>query len=225
MAHAHRTLLLSVVFFALAPACGGRFTGLGPAGDDGGTHDAAPGDAQGDVIVIGDDIDASPLPGPCPAAPPNEGDACSAAGQLDCEYGSSEFVGCDLVFSCNQGAWQKTNFSQCPPPGPNPASCPATQADVPLGQTCAPAGLECDYTFARCFCNDPFGPPPPDSGITPTWGCDDPGPGCPQPRPRLGSACTGQQTCNYETCSYGEVCMGGYWTGEAAGCGGAGGKQ
>jgi hypothetical protein len=227
MAHPRCTLLLSVVFASLAPACGGRYTSLGPGSDDGGTRsDASPADAAGDVIFPGDDEqDASPLPGPCPAAAPNEGAACSASGQLYCEYGSSEFIGCDLVMSCNQGAWQKTNFSECPPPGPNPAACPATLAAVPLGQTCTPAGLECDYMFARCFCNDPFGPPPPDSGIAPTWACDDPGPGCPQPRPRLGTACSGQQVCTYETCSYSEQCVNGYWSGEFAGCGGAGGGQ
>ncbi len=139
-------------------------------------------------------------------------------------------MACSKVVSCEGGSWTSNPVfpsSLCTPdPGKNPSACPATLAAVPQGESCSPAGLECVYPSGVCDCNAPFGPIMVDGGGS-SWGCL-PEPGCPMPRPRLGSACgTEGQNCTYQQCSYAQSCQGGLWQPEVEGCaepGGSGGS-
>jgi hypothetical protein len=107
------------------------------------------------------------------------------------------------------------------PDMPNSGSCPSSIAIPSAGGPCTDNGLTCAYSTGVCNCAVFFG------GIEvgdagPSWTCN-PGAGCPVPRPRLGSPCTGNASCTYETCSFGEDCQDGVWTGELEGCASAGG--
>jgi len=88
--------------------------------------------------------------------------------------------------------------------------CPATFADVPQGMTCSPAGIDCAYPEGQCDCADTL----PVATLHPRWLCVMPAPGCPEPRPSIGSACTQPGlSCNYAACSGGVAlqCSAGYW--------------
>lgn len=197
----------------------------------------SPGDAGADAPSNDDctdcEQDSGPAPdagptGPCPAGAPSPGAACAREG-LECEYGTSQYPACDLVVQCSGGAWQAESFGGDCPSGANPPGCPATMGDVPVDAACDPNIGTCHYALGQCYCGAVFGPPEPPPGTdgggpTATWSCDDPGPDCPQPRPRLGAACTQEgQSCMYFTCDFGEQCTGGIWQGEPAGCAGAAG--
>jgi hypothetical protein len=95
------------------------------------------------------------------------------------------------------------------------------------GATCTTQGLTCHYSLGRCYCGFIFGPPQPTvDGGTSSWLCDDPGTGCPQPRPRVGSPCTQEgQTCQYLTCDFAQQCTGGVWQAPPVGCAQAGGAS
>lgn len=191
-----------------------------------GQQDAGPDGPTGDDCV--DCNDAAPPPpyeggpGPaCPAAQPAVGTACSHE-SLECEYGSSQYPGCDAIMQCSGGFWG-TEFGPAGycPTGPNPDGCPTSMSDVSDGGvTCDTQGLTCHYALGQCYCGDIFGPPVymPDGG-TYNWTCDDPGPGCPQPRPRVGSSCTQEgQSCNYFNCDWSQQCTGGVWQAQPEGC-------
>ncbi|HEX8793897.1 MAG TPA: hypothetical protein VF765_23300 [Polyangiaceae bacterium] len=171
--------------------------------------------------------DGGPGPGPaCPSTQPSEGTPCTRE-SLECEYGTSQYPGCDVIVQCSGGYWG-TEFGAAGycPTGPNPEGCPASMDDVnDGGATCSTQGLTCHYALGQCYCGDTFGPPvqPQDGGTYP-WSCDDPGPGCPQPRARLGSPCTQEgQTCQYLACDWAQQCTGGVWASEPEGCAQAGG--
>jgi hypothetical protein len=124
-----------------------------------------------------------------------------------CEYGTSPDPACNQLFECLNGAWASGGpGGVCPPMG----QCPAHFVDVPQGQACMPSGLDCAYAEGECNCSfsSPAG-----TGTMATWHCFRPQ-GCPEPRPRIGAACTQEgQTCDYGACTGGvtESCMGGYW--------------
>ncbi len=72
-----------------------------------------------------------------------------------------------------------------------------------------PDGLDCAYQQGQCNC----APMVPVGGPNPIWQCSSPQ-GCPEPRPRLGDACTQTgQSCDYGACTGGVavVCKDGYW--------------
>jgi hypothetical protein len=104
-----------------------------------------------------------------------------------------------------------------------PIVCPATFASVPRMSSCTPYGGFCDYPEGRCACSSqgPVISNPPD-GI---WLCQDPAPGCPEPRPRFGAPCSPQEEgmqCDYGACSVpggtAEQCSGGVWIQTPFGC-------
>ena len=91
-----------------------------------------------------------------------------------------------------------------------------TFAELDKEPTCdenAPAASQlCTYPEGVCECD--WGGSP--NGFI--WSCDTPEPGCPLPRPRVGSACTGDVDCDYVNCGYDQACMNGLWVGNADGC-------
>jgi hypothetical protein len=161
----------------------------------------------------------------CPATIPSLGSACSVEG-VTCEYGGAWWsVACDSFVSCQGGAWTKyavtTFVPPCSPePGPNPSSCPATEADVPQG-TCMDTSLSCFYGAGFCTCQEPLGGPVllVDGGQPAYWGCL-PENGCPWPRPRVGAACSFPSStgCTYAACAYGQDCVNGVWQPMEEGC-------
>jgi hypothetical protein len=124
---------------------------------------------------------------------------------LQCEYGTNPEPSCNQLFLCLSGLWDATGGSTCPV-----GTCPMRFVDVHEGQACMPNGLDCAYLEGECNCTISV---PAGTGTTSTWHCFHPQ-GCPEPRPRLGSACTQDgQMCDYGACTSGiaETCMGGYW--------------
>jgi hypothetical protein len=218
-------MLVAIGAAGLTWGCGGNVTFLSAddAGQDARGTDANGNDASDATDHDGGGPDAPPPWSPvCPDLQPGAGSACSQQG-VQCEYGSGDYnIQCDTVMQCQTGGWQTYQFfgGGCPTPVPNPPPCPADFTGVPQGQSCMPAGTGCVYPQGHCSCDVPFGLPQIDGG-TATWQCL-PEPGCPMPRPRLGSACTGQMYCTYEQCSFGETCMGGVWQGQNEACAGAG---
>lgn len=200
-------------------ACGGRYADVSVAVDAG--SDGLLGDDIAEAGPRDSGRDSAPS-GPCPAERPREGGECRREG-LECEYGASEYPSCDDVFECAARRWVRTSFGVSCPSGPNDPSCPPTFQSVPRNQTCGPQGLTCHYDLGQCYCGVSFGPPMPYDGGPQDfpWTCDDPAPGCPQPRPRLGSACDGRvPVCVYQQCDYGQACQDGVWQAELMGCGG-----
>ena len=229
-------LLLPAVFLA----CGGAFasgdSGNGGTGGDSGSgdtgtqdggpgQDATPGHDGGPIGTDASDS-ATPWSPVCPASAPAAGSPCTTE-NTQCEYGDAWWnVSCDTVVQCQNARWTAYQPSYVPcsaQPGPNAAACPATYAAVPQGSQCTAIGTPCYYAQAECTCQIPLGPPvEDDAGETGYWGCD-PEPGCPMPRPRLGSACSSEGTyCTYEECTYGQTCSGGTWQGAEEACAGAG---
>jgi len=144
--------------------------------------------------------------GGCPASLPTAGAACSPSG-ISCEYGDDPNPECNTIVTCQGSAgWSG------PPPGSHcmPGTCPATYADVPQGKDCSPFGLDCAYPQGQCNCAETV----PASGPNPVWQCSTPASGCPEPRPREGSACSSPGlTCDYGACTGGVSleCSDGYW--------------
>jgi hypothetical protein len=95
--------------------------------------------------------------------------------------------------------------------------CPATFASVPRMTHCTPYGGWCDYAEGRCACTANTGPALLDASAEAIWICQDPSaPGCPSPRPRLGSTCSQEGlSCDYAACDVPggtvELCHGGAW--------------
>ena len=213
--------------------------GLGdaaPDADGSSTSDGASGDAIADAIADaaadagGKDAeseDASWSPD-CPGSdlPPKVGSACSKEG-LQCEYLRLEYlykveydVACDILMECSNGAWANASISpnKCKPDSPNSTACPPSYGKIANGGTCDDNGLRCAYATGVCTCADSLGGPITTIDAGATWGCN-PGPGCPMPRPRLGSACSTPQNCTYEACVYEETCgMSGIWQGTETVC-------
>jgi hypothetical protein len=213
-------------------ACGGSVvSAIEQANDSGapdaGNPDASPAPDAAHFDAASDDAappDAAPPWSPlCPAAPPPPGAPC-ADENLQCEYGNAWWnVACDVVLECQSGQWASDSLGEgiCTPgPGSNPSTCPPNFASVPQGGTCTDTSLTCVYSEGTCNCQVPFfGPPIEDAGEAATWQCL-PEPGCPSPRPRIGTSCAGTeaQDCTYESCSFAESCANGVWQGEQEAC-------
>jgi hypothetical protein len=129
-----------------------------------------------------------------------------------CEYGSDPNPSCNQLFQCQSTGWQPENGS-CPGGG----TCPASYSAVAQNQACMPEGLDCAYSEGQCNCTYTL-----PVGGGPYWKCFTPAGGCPDPRPRIGSACSAPSTlsCDYGACAGGiELqCADGYWKEEAVPC-------
>jgi hypothetical protein len=140
----------------------------------------------------------------CPAKAPSPGSGCSPVG-LDCEYGNNANAQCNVIFSCTITGWQPpTSGGSCPG-----GMCPLTFDQVPQGMPCSPQGLDCSYLKGQCNC---AGTLPVSMGVV--WQCSVPAQGCPNPRPRIGAACSQDAlACDYGACTGGIelTCQGGYW--------------
>jgi hypothetical protein len=190
----------------LLAACGGAIASS--ERDGGSDRDAGRAEAGGPDGAA--DAEAwSPV---CPPIAPAVGGACNV-NQATCEYGNLQYeVGCNTVITCDNFVW--TSFDAglpCVPDAPNPSSCPSSLALVEAQGTlpCAPSGANCAYPQGVCPCATPLGLP---DGSPTTWNGCYPGQGCPMPRPRLGSPCSGHDVgCVYQPCSFGQYCLDGAW--------------
>jgi hypothetical protein len=203
--------LLAVAFAALTVGCRGSLA----------SSEASP--------------DASPEWSPvCPATAPDSGTSCSDADsneQLTCEYGDTpSSAGCAVVIlECAGGVWGQTSPSPygltCPPeagpPSSLPAYCPPNFASVPQGGLCPADGDRCTYDEAHvCVCinaedlNDDDLPPPASNN----WFCANSDPSCPPERPRIGSACSGEDGGGVVSCAYDGPLTGGAYNGVQVQC-------
>lgn len=161
----------------------------------------------------------------CPSSAPQNGASCDVP-NLWCEYGNDPNLNCNTVAQCSAGSWsvQAPQQGECPTPS-NPSACPATFASVPVGQHCGDlVGTTCSYPQGFCGCSvGSGGPYPEDASAVATWICDAPAQGCPQPRPKLGTACSQEGLeCDYSSCSLPSgasiVCQNGAWQNQPFGC-------
>lgn len=161
-------------------------------------------------VSSGDGGSDATTQGPCPAAQPSGGAACTRDG-LVCGYGDDPRAACHPIATCAAGAWAITP-STCP--ALPPVLCPATR-EAAQGQMCSPTDAYCGYGGVACRCtNCVFYPLQQCQGPT-TWHCDAPSADmqCPAGVPNLGLSCAveGHQ------CSYGceanmaRTCQGGVW--------------
>lgn len=194
---------------------GDAFDGTSGSSDGGASADGGPDTGAGCVIAC----DAGVTRVPCPAAPPAPGSAC-AAGQV-CEYGSSWWLECNVVMRCEGASWQlEFDGGACPwldAGGP----CPATWAEA-MSVDASPAScpfVTCVYPEGFCGCGIGCGggggaPAPRD--VQGFFTCLPTVPGCPEPRPRSGTACEDASTyCSYGfACGCGQdlQCSGGTWS-------------
>jgi hypothetical protein len=203
-----KRIAVVVLGAAVVFACGGAT--IDPLEDSGEHNDATPGSDAG-----------SPY---CPSSPPAQGSSCPKP-NLWCEYGSDPNLACNITAQCVGGTWQvQKPYGQCPTP-PNPNNCPESFGSVPTGQLCGNlVGTTCEYPQGFCGCAVPSGGPyPEDASAVARWVCDSPTPGCPMPRPKLGTSCNqnGLQ-CDYSPCDLPSgaslVCQDGAWENQPYGC-------
>jgi hypothetical protein len=149
--------------------------------------------------------------GSCPASEPPAGATCKDNG-LDCEYGSNPDLSCNSLASCENNVWSY-------PDGTDPNcpinTCPVTYDRITPGGRCDTAGSSCAYPAGTCSCGSE-GPPmiSIDGGVGgPTWHCAPATAACPSPRPRIGTPCSGTQSCDYGACAGGIalMCTDGTW--------------
>ncbi len=204
--------LAGVATAALLSGCGGNFSVIGSDGNDGGARsdsggssDSGAGQDSGGGTSDGGTGEGGGTGPACPVSPPPLGGACLTLG-LECEYGSDPNPACDQLVQCTSSGWQSAG-------GPTTCTggtCPATYAQVPVGQSCVPTNLTCDYPEGTCICSLGTGP----IGTSPHWICWPATSGCPSPRPRIGSPC-GQPglSCDYGACAGGVEleCKDGTW--------------
>jgi hypothetical protein len=192
--------VLCIFFGAMvAAACGGRVDGGLP--DAGGGGDGGPG--------------PSPI---CPAQAPAENTSCGHEG-AQCEYGTNTDYLCNTLAVCSGGRWlYEKGFADCST-GLAPG-CAPDSSSVPRGEACDPLGTRCNYPDVVCQCAYPNGP----ATMSPLWECESPGPGCPIPRPRIGSACDvpADVTCDYGSCTVTDGvllgCQDGAWVQQSVAC-------
>jgi hypothetical protein len=212
-----------------------------------------PPDAGSAVVDAGSDASYR-APG-CPASVPVDGDPCtpvrppSPGSAWPCEYGDNPH--CTAVAYCtttsNSAPYTWQVYSDNPACSPNPTCCPSTfeaYAGHSDGPSTCPFQGSCTYPEGRCacvpcvvgggggcglqdFCGGDGGEA---SSAGSTWLCEpwpEP-PGCPWPRPLLGTACSVPETvyCGYGPLCCGYVgigdpsmaCIGGYWNVFPGGC-------
>ena len=205
-----------LILVSMLAACGGRSVGDVGGGDGGSDTDAGVGsDASGG----GDGGGGSA----CPATPPFGGSACPRIG-LECEWGTNADPYCNTLMQCTANGWVSRNGGGGTCAGtPDAGACAPTYASVPRGQKCGGEGASCSYAEGACYCTVGIGGPQPPPGTPATWQCRDVSPGCPEPRPRIGSACaTPKLQCDYGSCIVSGgvmlVCSDGTWRDEPVPC-------
>lgn len=219
-----RVLAALVIGALSAIACGGSsfVDGSGDAGRDAGGDGGGSGSGSGSSSGSGSGSSSGSsgggsgsssggTPTACPATLPGAGGACARVG-LVCEYGSDPDPGCNQLETCETNGWSKPAAGRCVT-----GVCPAHYGDVPVGKDCTAPGLDCAYLEGQCDCAGTA----PVSGPTPVWQCATPQPGCPEPRPRLGSACSRPGlSCDYGACTGGVdvQCSDGVWKEEPTIC-------
>ena len=213
-------VLLSLVGAAPLACGGGLASDLFEGAGDGGPTDGGGGDGS---TLDGSAPDGAGSDGggsndggrgaACPASLPSQGTPCPRAG-LACEYGGtgdhllcSTFATCQsLGSSTSQVAWSiRAPDARCSSSqASNSSLCPLTFGGLATGSAC-PLNLDatCVYPQGECGCV------PCESGSGPgktstEWACEAwPVPqGCPEPRPRIGTACA----TDGQTCFYGSPC-------------------
>ena len=226
------SLACAVAALASTADCGGVTAGAGAdAGGDattlhdgGGAVDAVTGfDAGGSADVsigCGFACDAGHVPfKPCPATPPTAGSSCAPPNQV-CEYGSSWWMECNVVFRCDQGAWfQQSDGTGCTWLDSGGA-CPATWDEAKSADAVAPfcPFASCVYPQGFCGCGVGCGgggaPKPMD--LTGIFVCIEAGAACPEPRPLSGTPCDSDASCQYGWgcgCGQYQQCVDGVWQG------------
>ena len=143
---------------------------------------------------------------PCPSRMPRDGEACATSG-LVCEYGDALDPSCSPVAECDGRAWWRREPA-CT------ARCPSSRKAITPGAPCDPRGaaedagaapdpdapeLLCSFAGELCGCTRAAGDPP---GNGFAWRCIPADPGCPEERPRIGSACNSLKTCDYGACAF-----------------------
>lgn len=163
------------------------------------------------------DASASDVATGCPDQLPADGVPCAPLGR-SCEYGAFSWHDCNSYASCTTRGWvvHAPLAAVC---APNNTMCPASASAITAGSACDNGGLECFFRESTCYC------PRPATGDAGTvWTCDAPAPGCPSPRPFVGSACSTEgQECDYAACLLHNVrqrCQGGVWVEAIADCDG-----
>jgi hypothetical protein len=214
-----RTAPFAACVIATLVACGGSVqpervsedAATRPTPADSGTSSRSGGDADASQNADaaqpeageGAPADAGTLPfGPeCPAVPPGNGGSCMPVNWL-CEYGDAANAYCDSLEICygDLGGWsdQSLAVASC-----GKGTCPPSYAEVVQGQACPAQNLDCAYPEGQCDCGQKGHSGPP------VWSCFSPA-GCPQPRPRFGSACAQDGLyCDYGACAGGaaEQCV------------------
>lgn len=130
--------------------------------------------------------------GPCPALPPVIGSPCDVPSYF-CEYGRNWWSRCNLLVTCDRGAWTSFDAGGCDEfgaAGVCPAeTCPATWTEaVAIDGGPCPAS-SCQYPEGDCVCGSGNGGSAtacPPAG----WSCLPRGPDCASPRPRFGTRCS-----------------------------------
>jgi hypothetical protein len=204
--------------------------GSGGSSSSGGSSGAGSGSSSGSPTTSsssGGSPDATVPTPACPPVPPTDGTPCSPApGGSECEYGGDANRRCTTLASCafpttpnGPSTWKVV--PPAPTCGVNPPGCPPT---LEAGAVAfCPAGLgTCEYAGGACGCQ----PCVTDAGSPGggLWTCRtyaDVAPGCPNPRPLLGTACSAPEgtECyyDYDACCTGAslgpgmICTGGTW--------------
>jgi hypothetical protein len=147
------------------------------------------------------DAGTPPFGPDCPVLQPANGDSCMPADWV-CEYGAAPNPYCDFLDKCygQLGGWsnQSLPLALC-----GTGTCPPSYADALRGQVCPVQNLDCAYPEGQCDCGHTD-----DAGLL-VWSCFSPA-GCPEPRPRIGSACAQDGLlCDYGVCAGGvaEQCV------------------
>ncbi len=164
----------------------------------------------------------------CPRSIPDGGSPCPEPGQLDCEYGDDWNAQCNTLAQCWRGGpsdatWQLqppyvgSDFA-CPTPSTLAPGCPSVAPDTQTdgGTQCSSVGTACPYGSVMCGCTQQDSESASASDASYAWLCSAPGPGCPEDRHRIGSACSADQEgtfCEYAVCGVGTAtyCQGGVW--------------
>jgi hypothetical protein len=214
----HRSVTHYALFLtALVVACGGASEYPPGSGGDGGSSGSGSSSGGSSGGGSGSSSGGQPVPG-CPSVPPPNSAICTDP-NLACQYGSDPDIACDTLSVCTPGNGESfwvtttpvTTAGVCPTSRPGTAACPATYPAS--GQSCT-ATAECAYPEGLCTCSM-FS-----AGSGFVFTCEDPGAGCPEPRPQPGTPCNdpnAEETCVYGDCDVaGEDlqlgCENGIWT-------------
>jgi hypothetical protein len=152
----------------------------------------------------------------CPAVAPMRESVCWSP-LFECEYGASPNLDCNVLFVCG---WHDAGGFGCPTwmqQGGAPADCPADTCPESLpmitpGDPCGAPHLNCAYPNATCICAS--GTSGGFDGGDAGWACFPIQPGCPSPRPRIGTPCTDDgMLCDYGRSAGGVAtrCQSGVW--------------